>query len=189
MCTGFLIAASIASSAMQMQMQMQQARRMEQRAAAQAQSEYRAAEANVKAQYAEENRKIAEKSLDALDEQSDRIRAANEAMGTFMAAENSLSDGTFASLVFEEAYGDALNYVRMDRNAKREVASYDANKYAAEQNYINTVTQSKNQADNYMQEANARKTGAILGFVGSGLQVGTSYYANQNVVDAINGVN
>ena len=103
MCTGVILtAASLAASAVQMQMQMQQARRMEQRAAAQARAQYEASERNALAQYAEENRKIAEKALDTMDEQSDRVRAANEAMGTFMAADNNLSDGTFMSLVFED---------------------------------------------------------------------------------------
>lgn len=179
--------ASLAASAVQMQMQMQQARRMEQRAAAQAKAQYEASERNALAQYAEENRKIAEKSLDTLDEQSDRIRAANEAMGTFMAADNNLSDGTFMSLVFEEAYGDSLNYIRLDRNSKREIASFESNKYAAEMNYMNEVQMAQNQADNYMQEANARKTDAILGFAGSGLQIGTSYYQNKTITDAIRG--
>ena len=188
MCTGVILtAASLAASAVQMQMQMQQARRMEQRAAAQARAQYEASERNALAQYAEENRKIAEKALDTMDEQSDRVRAANEAMGPFMAADNNLSDGTFMSLVFEEAYGDSLNYIRLDRNAKREIASFESNKYAAEMNYINEVQMAQNQADNYMQEANARKTDAILGFVGSGLQIGTGYYQNKTLTDAIRG--
>lgn len=186
MCTGFeiaMIAATVASTAVAVD----QSAKAEDRAKKQAEDTYRAAEANTKAQYDEANRKIAENNTDKMNEKSDAIRKANEALGTMRATETALSDSSLGSILFEESYGNALNYTRIDENARRQNASLESSKYAAEQEYINKTTQASNFAENAIAESNARRTNAILGMVGTGLQIGAQNQQNTKVVNAIKG--
>lgn len=179
--------AMIALSAMQGVMAISQANAAARRAEEQAQAEYRAAAEETKAKYQEGNRKIAESQADALDEQSDRIRAANEALGTLRATETALSDSSLGTIFFENAYGDALNYTRIDENAKREQMALESEKYGAEQSYINRTTLAQNQASNAIAEANARKTSAVLGIASSGLKIYSADLAQQSTIAAIRG--
>lgn len=160
---------------------MQQASAAADRAAQQAQDSYAAAEAETKAKYAEANRKQAEAALDAMGEKSDAIRKANESLGTMRATETALSDSSLSTIFFEEGYGQALTYQRLDTNMRRELAAIESEKYGAEQAYINRTVMAKNQAENMIQESNARATGAILGAAGSGLNI----YSNAQYQDKV----
>lgn len=189
MCTGAeLMLLQIGTSAVSAMVAMDQADQAASRASQQAQDSYRAAEEQTKAQYAETNRKQAEAAIDSMNQQSDRIRQANEALGTMRATETALSDSSLGTILFESAYGDALNYTRIDESFRREYAALESEKYGAEQAYINRVTQAKNQAENAIMESNARKTGAILGAVGSGLQFKAQDMANNTMINTIKGV-
>ena len=189
MCTGAeLMLLQIGTSAVGAMVAMDQADQAASRANQQAQDSYKAAEAQTKAQYAETNRKQAEAAIDSMNEQSDRIRQANEALGTMRATETALSDSSLGTILFESAYGDALNYTRIDESFRREYAALETEKYGAEQAYINRVTQAKNQAENAIMESNARKTSAILGAVGSGLQFKSQDMANTTMINTIKGV-
>lgn len=185
MCTTAVIAMSIASAA-SAAASIDQANQAKKRAAQQAADTYRAAEENAKAQYAETNRKQAEAGLDAMNEQSDRIRAANEQVGTMRATETALSDASLGTLLFENAYGNALNYTRIDETFHRQIAALESEKSGAAQNYINTTTQAKNQASNVMAEASARQTNAVLGAAGSYLSISNTAANQAKMVDAIN---
>lgn len=188
MCDPITIA-MIATTVVSTAVAVDQANQAEDRANRQAQDSYKAAEANTKAQYDEANRKIAENNLDKMSEKSDAIRKANEALGTMRATETALSDSSLGSILFEESYGNALNYTRIDENARRQNASLESSKYAAEQEYINRTTLAANQAENAIAESNARRTNAVLGAVGSSLQIGAQYNQNQKVLGAIKGTN
>lgn len=188
MCDPITIA-MIATTVVSTAVSVDQANKAEDRANRQAQDAYKAAEANANAQYEEANRKIAENNTDTMSEKSDAIRKANEALGTMRSTETALSDSSLGSILFEEAYGNALNYTRIDENSRRQNASLESSKYAAEQDYITRTTQAANQAENYIAESNARKTNAILGAVGSSLQIGAQYNQNQKVLGAIKGTN
>lgn len=188
MCDPITIA-MIATTVVSTAVAVDQADQAEARAQRQAQDSYKAAEANTKAQYDEANRKIAENNLDKMSEKSDAIRKANEALGTMRATETALSDSSLGSILFEESYGNALNYTRIDENAKRQNASLESSKYAAEQEYITRTTLAANQAENAIAESNARRTNAVLGAVGSSLQIGAQYNQNQKVLGAIKGTN
>ena len=182
MCMTAMIALSVAQGAMAVQ----QANAAADRAAQQAQDEYAAADANMKAQYAESNRKQAEAAIDNMNEQSDRIRAANEHIGTMRATETALSDASLTSILFENAYGDALNYTRIDENFNREFAALDSEKAGAQQSYINTVTQAKNQANNAIAQANAQATGAVLNAAGTSLNIQNNAQNQQKILTALN---
>lgn len=177
----------IASSAMQAKQSMDQAKRMEQNAARQAKAQYEASDRQLKAEYAEANRKIAEEQEDNLDEQSERVRQANEDIGSLQASETSLSNSSLGLIMFEEMYGEALNVTRIDKNTARSLAGLESNKDASMQNFSNVTTQAENQAGNIMAEAGAKKTGAILGFASTSLSAGQSYTARQDQLSAIRG--
>jgi ElaB/YqjD/DUF883 family membrane-anchored ribosome-binding protein len=180
-----LAVAQIAMSAVNAAVAINQANQAADRARQQAMQEYEAAKRETEAAYQETNRKIAESQLDQMEAESDAIRAANKSLGTLRATESALSDSSLGTIFFEEAYTNGLNFSRMNTNGKREVTALISEKYASEQAYINRTTMAANQAENYIAESNARKTGAILGAVGSGLQIGSSYYANQQLTNAI----
>lgn len=179
--------AMIAMSAMQGVMAISQANAASRRAAEQADAEYKAAAEETKLKYQEANRKIADEQADSLDAQSDRIREANEALGSLRATETALSDSSLGTIFFENAYGDALNYTRIDENSKREQMAYESEKYGAEQSYINRTTLAQNQANNAIAEANARKTSAVLGIASSGLKIYSQDFAQQSTIAAIRG--
>lgn len=179
--------AMIALSVAQAGMAIQQANKAADRAAQQAEADYKAAAEETKAAYAEANRKIYEEQQDSFDEQSDRIREANKALGTLRATETALSDASLGTIFFENAYGDALNYTRIDETSKRKQTALESEKYGAEQAYINRTTQSHNNATNAIAESNARKTGAILNMVGSGLRIHSQDTYNKQMISAIKG--
>lgn len=179
--------ALLISSAMSAGVAVMQANAAASRARDQANAEYKAAAEETKAKYQEANRKIADEQADNLDEQSDRIRQANEALGTLRASETALSDSSLGTIFFEQAYGDALNYTRIDENSKREQAAYESEKYGAEQSYLNRTTLAQNNANNAIAESNARKTGAMLNLVGSGLKIHAQDQYNQQMLGAIKG--
>ncbi len=183
MCMTAMIALSVAQAGMAIQ----QANKASDRAAQQAEAEYKAAAEETKAKYAESNRKISEEQQNSFDEQSDRIREANKALGTLRATETALSDSSLGTIFFENAYGDALNYTRIDENSKRKQTAFESEKYSAEQAYINRTTQAQNSATNAMAEANARKTNAVLSAAGSGLSVYSQDQYNTKMLNAIKG--
>jgi len=180
-----LMVASLAMSAVSAASAISESNKAARRASEQAQSAYQAAEANTKAKYAETNRKIAEEQIDSMNEQSDKIREANYALGTFRAAETALSDSSLGTIGFEQLYGESVDYIRLERNQQRQFWALESEKAAAEINYINETTAARNQADNAIREANARASQAFLGAIGSGLQIGTGYYNQQQTIAAI----
>lgn len=145
----------------------------------QARAAYTAAQAQLEADYQAANAEIAREQEDTADERSDRIRQANKVLGTMMATENSLSNASVGTFMFEELYGQSLNYARLDKNLARAVEAGENQKWAAQVNYINSTTASKNAATNAIQKAQNNKVNAVLSGVSSGLQIGAGYQANQ----------
>jgi len=188
MCTGVeiaMIAAAVTSTAVTID----QSNKAEDRAKGQADAAIKAAYKDTEASYAETNRKQAEASLDAMSEKSDAIRKANEALGTLRATESSLSDSSLGTMYFEEGYGNAMSYERLDKQNKRQLAALESEKYGAEQAFLNRQTMASNQAENIIAESNARKTNAVLSLVGSSLQIGANHQARQETLAAIKGSN
>lgn len=178
MCTGFEIAmlAAVATSTV---VAVDQANTAQGLANDQARAAYLAAEGQLEADYQAANAEIAREQEDTADERSDRIRQANKVLGTMMATENSLSNASVGTFMFEELYGQSLNYVRLDKNLARAVEAGENQKWAAQVNYINNTSASKNAATNAIQKAQNNKVNAVLSGVSSGLQIGAGYQANQ----------
>lgn len=181
MCVSLMVA-QLAVGAMGAMVAINQANQAARQAEQQAKDAYKAAEANTKAKYAETNRQIAEEQIDAMNEKSDKIREANYALGTFRAAETSLSEGSLGTVFFEQLYGEHTDYIRLERNQQRQFWALESEKTAAEINYINETTVAKNQAGNAIREANARASAAFLGALGSGLKVGANYNYQQQML-------
>lgn len=178
MCTGFEIA-MLAAAATSTVVAVDQANTAQGLANDQARAAYLAAEGQLEADYQAANAEIAREQEDTADERSDRIRQANKVLGTMMATENSLSNASVGTFMFEELYGQSLNYARLDKNLARAVEAGENQKWAAQVNYINNTSASKNAATNAIQKAQNNKVNAVLSGVSSGLQIGAGYQANQ----------
>lgn len=178
---------SVASSGAQMIAAQSEANKAEARAQKQAQDEYAAANQQLEADYAEQQRQIADAQSEEFEAKSDAIRAANKSLGTLRATETALSDSSLGTILFEEAYGNALNYTRLGNTADNKIRSLESNKEAAKQSYISRTTLAENNLENASAEASARRKSATLNFVASGVQLGTSYANQKSTIAAIKG--
>lgn len=178
---------SVASSGAQMMAAKSEANKAEARAQQQAQDEYAAANQQLEADYAEQQRQIVDTQEQEFEEKSDAIRAANKSLGTLRATETALSDSSLGTILFEEAYGNALNYTRLGNSADNKIATLESNKEAAKQSYISRTTLAENNLENASAEAEARRQTATLNFVAQGVSLGTSYANHQSTIGRING--
>lgn len=182
-----LMIMSMASSGAQMMMAQGEANKAEIRAQNQAQDEFDAAESQLQSDYQEQQRQIIDTQAEEFEGKSDAIRAANKALGTLRSTETSLSDSSLGTILFEEAYGNAMNYARVGKTASNKIDSLEANKQALKQSYISRTTLAENNMENAAAEAGARRKSAALGFVASGVQLGTGHYQHQSTINAIKG--
>jgi len=164
-----------------------QANMAEDRANAQLADEFKAASTQLDREYAEGQRKIVEAQDEDFEGKSDAIRAANKALGTMRATETALTDSSLGTLMFEEAYGNALNYSRLDKTGKRKVMALESEKFGAEQSYISRTTLASNQNANLAADLSARRTGAMLGVASSGLSIYAGAQNQQATIAAIQG--
>lgn len=137
-----------------------------------------AAQTNLQLQQQELLRQAQEVDEIAAEQMSDRIRAANRELGTLRAAfgEGNANLQTFARLVGDLAYYEGLDLSRIESNRKGKLGQLRAADDRARQEYVNTITGAK-------MERKATKTGALLGFAGSALQIGSDYYFRQQYLD------
>lgn len=144
-----------------------------------AQQEYAASEKQLAADYAETQRQIADANDEELEGKSDAIRAANKSLGTLRATETALSDSSLGTILFEEAYGNAMNYTRIGNTADRKIDTLESNKRSQKQSYINRTTLAANNLSNASAEAEKRRRTASLNFTSQVLSIGadsaTSY--------------
>ncbi len=176
-----------AMSGMQMIAAKKEANKAEARAVQQAEDEKIAANQQLEADYAEQRRQISDTQSEAFEGKSDAIRAANKALGTLRATETALSDSSLGSLMFEEAYGNALNYARLSKSTDKKIDALESNKNAAQQSFLNRTTLADNNLENTLAETSARKKSATLNFAASTIQMGTSAYAHKQTINAIKG--
>lgn len=187
MCDPVSIGLAVASSVAGAVMANQQASAQEKIANEQAQASYKAAEQRVNAEYAEANRQISEVQGQEVEEASDLIRAANEQLGTLRAAETALSDASLGNLYFENYYTNSVDLQRLDENTEKQIAAGEANKGAAQQNYLNTTNAAKNQAQNVMMQTSASRNSAKLQIISSAASAGAGAYRQQKLITAIKG--
>lgn len=184
-----LMIMSMAASGAQAVSAISQANKAQDRANAQLQDQYDAEAANLENQYAEQQRQIVDAQGEDLEAKSDAIRQANEALGTLRATETSLSDSSLGTILFEEAYGNALNYARIDKSGQNKVDAIESGKETAMQSYLNNTTLAQNQTENIIAEADARKTSAVLGFASDGISAYSGYKNQQTIIGEIKGLN
>lgn len=184
-----LMIMSMASAAAQTAAAVSQANKAQERANRQLQDQYDAEAANLENQYAEQQRQIVDAQAEDLEGKSDAIRQANEALGTLRASETALSDSSLGSILFEEAYGNALNYARIDKTGANKIAAIESGKDAARQSYLNNTTLARNETENVIAEADARKTNAYLGLASSAVSTYTGYQNQQAIIGEIQGLN
>ena len=115
----------------------------------------------------------------AHEEKGDVVHKAEVSLGqlTANAGELGVSAGSLARLVAEIGAFEGSDLSRIDQNREADVESLQAASRAAGQGATNTI-----------QIANLRakkaQTDAILGFVGTGLSLGTKFSANRSAATA-----
>ena len=140
-------------------------------AKAAAAAEQAAAERNFALRNEELTRQQVETNRIAMEDRSDIIRRANQELGAIRVASGEVgaSQSSFVRMVAELGATEGIDLSRIESNRKNQVASQQASKRSAAVDYSNTVTRARN-------EYKSAVTNSVLGFVGSGLQIGGSYY-------------
>lgn len=145
-----------------------------QRARANAEAEADAAAQEFALQQTELTRQQREAQGIAQEERSDVVRRANQELGTLraMTGEMGASPNAFARMVAELGGAEGIDLARINRNRDNRVSALQASKDSSSQQYTNRATAAYNQGKSQI-------TSSVLGFVGSGLQIGAGYQARQ----------
>lgn len=144
------------------------------------QAQQEAANRQIEASYKEISRQQEEVNRIAVEQKSDRIRQANAELGTVRvsAGERGVSGGTM--MAYARAIGalEGMDISRIEKNRESNIKAGEAAKVAAQNQYFSTLTIAANQTS-------AAKTSAFLGFVGSGLQIGSGLYKQSSVLGTL----
>jgi hypothetical protein len=118
---------------------------------------------------------------------SDRIRKANDGLATLrvLTAEGGASARSMTRLFAEAGYAEGADLSRMDSNLTDQIEAGQAQKEVNRANYRNAATGAGIQLAGAKAQSQAQITSAILGFVGSGLSIGSSYYAGERRLTAL----
>lgn len=140
-----------------------------------AQAQASAAQRQFLLQDAEFSRQQREVNRVADEDKSDTIRQADRTLGSIRAAASEVGAGgttSYMRMLVELGGAEGLDLSRIERNRKETIASLQSGKTAAAVSGQNVVNRAQNQ-----QTANA--IDSALGFVGTGLQIGTDYHRRQ----------
>jgi hypothetical protein len=117
---GLMVAASLASTAMTTVS-----------ANAQADAEFKAAEAQRKAEEQEALRLLAQEQQESLEQQSDVVRAAQKELGELQASETMLTESSLGSILFSGEYGTQVGLGRIAEKEARDVALRESQQMGA----------------------------------------------------------
>ena len=131
-----------------------------------------AAKLNFDFRNAELTRQQSEINRVAEEDKSDIVRQAEQALGAIRVAASEVGatgSTSFMRMLAEVGAAEGRDLSRIERNRKESVASVQASKRAAAVSGQNVVRQAQN-------EQTAGIVDATLGFIGTGLQIGTGYH-------------
>ena len=146
-----------------------------------AQSQAAAAQRQFEFQDAELTRQQAEINRVAEEDKSDITRQADRTLGSIRAAAAELGASgstSYVRMLTELGGIEGLDLSRIERNRKEGVASAQSSKTTAAISGQNTVKQAQN-------KQTAKIADSVLGFVGTGLQIGKDYYRRQDELDRL----
>lgn len=138
-----------------------------------------AAKLNFEFQNAELTRQQAEINRVAEEDKGDATRQAEQALGAIRVAAGELGASgatSYIRMLAELGGVEGRDLSRIERNRKEAVASVQASKRAAAVSGQNVVRQAQN-------EQTVDTVDAALGFIGTGLQIGTGYHRRQVDLD------
>lgn len=116
----------------------------------------------------------------AREDRSDVMRRASQELGAIRVAagEVGATDNAFLRMVQELGYVEGVDLSRIESNRRNQIEALQEEKKAVSQGYLNTTRQLFNQA-------RVQKTQAVLGFVGSALQIGATYDYRSRQLEAM----
>jgi hypothetical protein len=117
--------------------------------------------------YAETQRQQDENNRIATEKKSDRIRAANQELGTIRAAAGEMGLASMTPFVVEVGYNEGADLSRIEANRQGQEDSLTAQAKAGQ-------TAAMSNIQNAYGEANAVSTSALFKSIGHGLQLGAS---------------
>ena len=139
-----------------------------------AKAQTKAAEANLRLAEAEGTRQ--RKEVTRLDQEakSDIVRRADAELGAILAQEGEFgaSPSSFARLTQEVSFLEGIDLSRTDSNRESRLGSIDSQIASAQQGATNSINFARNAEKSAI-------TGAVLGFVGSSLQIAGGFAANK----------
>ena len=147
--------------------------------AANAQS--RAALKNFQARDAELTRQQIETKRIASEDKSDTIREADRTLGEIRVAAGevgAMGNTSYIRMMVELGGAEGIDLSRIERNRQEAVASAQAGKEAAAISGQNVVNRAQN-------EHTSNLVGSVLGFVGTGLQVGSDHVRRQEELELL----
>lgn len=176
------LAVAAASASMSFVESRQQAKAQQQMADENA----RAANEQAKLQYGEIQRQQEETNEIAQQQKSDRVRQANQELGTLnvLAGERGASGSTLGALATEVGYYEGLDISRIETSRKQNIASGEASKKAAQQGAINTINIAELQSKAAAKSVKFAGIGAGLQIAGSAVGSYSDYKTNQAYVNA-----
>lgn len=146
-------------------------------AAQQARDAQAAALANYEMVQEENTRLQVQVNESAAEQKSDRIRQANAELGALrVAADRGLSAATIDSFAGEIGGMEGIDLSRVERQRERDVDALQTRKQAGLISYQSDIATIQNEARAAANQARGQAIGAGLGFIGSGLQIGTNAY-------------
>lgn len=152
-------------------------------ARADAEAAYAANEQNLKLLSDDIARQKEESIASEQEALSDRVMRANQeiAAAELMALERGSSGTTMQSMVRHLATVEGIDLTRINRSYKSQQDALDSQLEAG----VTSYNQSNRQAHN---QARTRSTSALLGGIGSGLQIGSGYLYQQSQLQAATNV-
>jgi len=97
----------------------------------QAKAEFKAAEAQRKAEEQEALRLLAQEQQEGLEQQSDVVRAAQKELGELQASETMLTESSLGSILFTGEYGTQVGLGRISEKEARDVALRKSQQFGA----------------------------------------------------------
>jgi hypothetical protein len=141
---------------------------------AQYQAQLEASNRQIEATYEEVARQQEEVNRVSQEQVSDRIKKANLELGTVrvLALERGVSGTTMIGLARHIGYLEGVDLSRIEKNREGNIEAGEAAKKNAQNRYFSEISIAANQK-------RVATTSAILGAVGSGLQIAGGYYQDQ----------
>jgi len=147
----------------------------------QAKAEFKAAEAQRKAEEQEALRLLAQEQQESLDQQSDVVRTAQKELGDLQASETMLTESSLGSILFTGEYGTQVGLGRISEKETRDVDLRKSQQLGA-------INEQANRGNVAAAKASGQISAAVLSTISTAVSAGTSLSGASTVPNRGTGV-